>query len=132
MKINLVFLTSSLLMMTIKISKATPVLNSSLLLSEHDMGYTEPPCPKPFIDLPDQKCGYRAKSKLAAFLVSFLAGGLGIDWFYLSDGDAGYIIAGIVKLITGGGLGIWWLVDWIRILADGFPDGNAMALFMDM
>ena len=84
------------------------------------------------IDLPSQKCSYRAKSKLVVFLVSFLAGSLGVDWFYLSLGDTGYIIAGIFKLITFGGFGIWWLVDWIRILTDSFYDGNGMALFMDL
>jgi len=71
-------------------------------------------------------------SKLAAFLISFLAGGLGADWFYLSAGSAGYIVAGIFKLLTLGGFGIWWLVDWIRVLADSFPDGNGLALKNDM
>ena len=30
---------------------------------------------------------------------------LGADWFYLSDGSGGYIVAGIFKLLTLGGLG---------------------------
>jgi len=71
-------------------------------------------------------------SKLAAFLISLLVGGLGADWFYLSAGSAGYIVAGVFKLLTCGGLGIWWLVDWIRVLADTFPDGNGLALKNDM
>ena len=29
-------------------------------------------------------------------------------------------------------IGIWWLVDWIRILADSFPDGNGIPLRNDM
>ena len=89
-------------------------------------------CTKPYISTINSKCSYKGKSKLAAFLLSFFVGGLGVDWFYLSAGDAGYIVAGIFKLITFGGLGIWWLVDWIRILADGFSDGNGMDLFQDM
>jgi len=71
-------------------------------------------------------------SKLAAFLISLFLGELGVDWFYLSGGGAGYIVAGIFKMITLGGLGIWWLVDWIRILADAFPDGNGDPLRNDM
>ena len=89
-------------------------------------------CTKPYIDMGSSKCSYKAKSKLVAFLISFFVGGWGVDWFYLSNGDAGYIVAGIFKIITFGGFGIWWLVDFIRILVDGFPDGNGMELFQDM
>ena len=89
-------------------------------------------CTKPYIDQGDNKCSYKAKSKLITFLLSFLAGGLGVDWFYLSCGEAGYIVAGIVKLVTFGGFGIWWLIDWIRVLTDHFGDGMGMELFMDM
>ena len=31
-------------------------------------------------------------------MLSIWLGGLGADWFYLSNGDAGYICTGIVKL----------------------------------
>ena len=89
-------------------------------------------CIKPYIDLGNDRCSYRAKSKLVTFLLSFFTGGLGVDWFYLSDGYAGYIIAGIFKLITFGGLGLWWLVDWIRILCDSFYDGGGNPLFQDL
>ena len=37
-------------------------------------------------------------------------GELGIDRFYL-----GYTGLGILKLITAGGFGIWWLIDLILI-----------------
>ena len=70
-----------------------------------------------------QTCTYQQKSKLAAFLLSFCLGGLGADWFYLSVGNGGYIAAGVFKMLTLGGLGIWWLVDWIRILTNSFIDG---------
>jgi TM2 domain-containing membrane protein YozV len=74
------------------------------------------------------RCTYEQKSKLAAFLLSFFVGGLGADWFYLSVGNGGYIAAGVFKLLTLGGIGIWWLVDWIRILTNSFPDGQGVAL----
>ncbi|CAF1165870.1 unnamed protein product [Adineta steineri] len=73
-------------------------------------------------------CTYQQKSKLTAFLLSFFLGIFGVDWFYLSCGNFAYIIAGIIKLITLGACGIWWLVDWIRLLANAFQDGNGMPL----
>ena len=50
------------------------------------------------------------KSKVTALIISILLGEFGIDRFYL-----GYTGLGIIKLITGGGFGIWWLVDIILI-----------------
>ncbi len=75
------------------------------------------------------QCTYQQKSKLTAFLLSFFLGFFGADWFYLSVGNGGYIAAGVFKLLTFGGLGIWWLVDWIRILANAFSDGQGVNLF---
>ena len=55
-------------------------------------------------------------------ILSILVGGLGVDRFYL-----GYTGLGILKLLTGGVLGILWLIDIIRIAtgsllpADGSP-----------
>ncbi|MEN9989263.1 MAG: hypothetical protein RL508_242 [Actinomycetota bacterium] len=46
-----------------------------------------------------------------AWILSLLLGSLGIDRFYL-----GYVGLGVLKLVTGGGFGIWWLVDLILIL----------------
>jgi len=72
----------------------------------------------------DSICDYELENKTFMFLMSFFLGGLGVDWFILAKGNGGYIAAGVFKLLTGGGLGIWWIVDWARILADDFPDGN--------
>ena len=52
------------------------------------------------------------KSYVAALLLSFFLGGLGIDRFYL-----GYTGLGIAKLLTLGGLGFWALIDFILIAA---------------
>ena len=51
------------------------------------------------------------KSWMVALLLSFFLGGLGIDRFYL-----GYTGAGIGKLLTAGGLGVWALIDFILII----------------
>lgn len=85
-------------------------------------------CDHGWINLDNEICSYHQKNTLVAFLVSFFVGEFGVDWFYLSCGKAGYIVAGIFKLLTFGGLGIWYLVDWIRILAGAFPDANGIEL----
>ena len=50
------------------------------------------------------------KNWIAALLLSILVGSLGIDRFYM-----GYVGLGILKLITLGGFGIWWLIDLILV-----------------
>lgn len=50
------------------------------------------------------------KDPTVSVVLSVLVGGLGIDRFYI--GDTGL---GVLKLITGGGLGVWWLVDMFVI-----------------
>ncbi|MBP9852566.1 MAG: hypothetical protein QG629_674 [Patescibacteria group bacterium] len=47
---------------------------------------------------------------VAAVLLSWLLGGWGIDRFYL-----GHTGLGVAKLLTGGGLGIWSLIDLILV-----------------
>jgi hypothetical protein len=59
------------------------------------------------------------KSQLTAVLLCFFLGGLGIHRFYL-----GYTWQGIVQLLTLGGLGIWSLIDFIRILTGSLQPKN--------
>ena len=64
-----------------------------------------------------------AKSFNTTLILSILLGGLGVDRFYL-----GYTMLGVLKLITGGGLGIWWLIDVIMIATRKMTDAQGQAL----
>jgi len=48
------------------------------------------------------------KRQLTVLIISFLAGYLGLDKFY-----KGEVALGVVKLITFGGFGIWYIVDLV-------------------
>lgn len=51
------------------------------------------------------------KSPIMMLIISFFLGEFGIDRFMLGD-----IGLGIGKLLTGGGCGIWWLIDLCLIM----------------
>jgi TM2 domain-containing membrane protein YozV len=74
----------------------------------------------------EQAVGTPEKSQTTAFLLSWLLGWLGIDRFYL--GQTGL---GIIKLITLGGLGIWYLVDLILIGIGAMKDAKGNSLKWD-
>ena len=44
--------------------------------------------------------------QLTILIISFVAGYLGLDRFY-----RGEVALGIIKLVTLGACGIWWLID---------------------
>jgi len=60
---------------------------------------------------------------LAALLLSIFLGHFGIDRFYL-----GYTAKGLLKLLTFGGLGIWWAYDLIMIAVGKLPDADGQEL----
>lgn len=63
------------------------------------------------------------KSYMTALLLSFFLGVIGIDRFYL-----GYTGAGVGKLLTFGGCGIWALIDFINIAMRKMPDSDGLPL----
>lgn len=62
-------------------------------------------------------------SKLVTFVLCVVLGQLGIHRFYV--GKTG---TGILYLLTGGLLGIGWIVDIITIATDSFTDVNELPL----
>lgn len=63
------------------------------------------------------------KSRLAALLLCFFLGGLGVHRFYV-----GKIGTGIIWILTAGCVGIGWLVDFIMIIVGAFKDKNGLPL----
>jgi len=59
------------------------------------------------------------KSQVVAFLLCLLIGEIGIHRFYL-----GYTWQGVVQILTLGGLGIWTLIDLIRIITGDLMPKN--------
>ncbi len=76
---------------------------------------------------PEEKPGAEgSKKKLVALLLAVFLGWLGFHRFYV-----GKVGTGILWLITGGLLGIGWLVDIIRILTGSFTDKMGQPLVKD-
>lgn len=67
------------------------------------------------LSLNDEKWGtlssLQFKDPTVALILSIFLGTLGIDRFFI--GDTGL---GVGKLLTGGGCGVWAIVDWFLIM----------------
>jgi hypothetical protein len=76
---------------------------------------------KPMVDAQGRPAS--PKSRLAAALLCFFLGVLGIHRFYV-----GKVGTGILMLVTLGLFGIWALVDFIIILVGSFKDKDDRVL----
>lgn len=76
---------------------------------------------KPNFSTEQQEIGKPRSNKNAfvTLLLSILFGYWGVDRFYL-----GYKTSAIIKLLTAGGLGLWWAFDVLVILLGNMDDAN--------
>jgi hypothetical protein len=58
-------------------------------------------------------------SRLTALVLCIFLGGIGVHRFYV-----GKVGTGVAMIFTLGGLGIWWLVDFIMIAVGEFTDSE--------
>lgn len=58
----------------------------------------------------DELDTFKFKSPTLGRILSVILGSSGIDRFY-----TGNYLLGFLKLFTGGGFGVWWIIDWFLI-----------------
>lgn len=66
---------------------------------------------------------FSEKEWIVALLLSFLLGYLGVDRFYL-----GQVWLGVLKLVSIGGFGIWWIIDLVMIATGSMRDRDGLPL----
>ena len=107
---------------------------SCVSISKEEMGKKHCECHYPYVNeingdqhLP---CSYIGLASTDMFYLSLFLGWFGVDWMVLGRGEnLSYICIGIAKLLSFGGMGIWWMTDWVRIWEGNFRDGNGMPLY---
>lgn len=65
----------------------------------------------------------KRKSYVGTLAMAWFLGLLGVHRFY-----TGYILIGVVQLLTVGGLGIWTFVDVISLIMNKYKDVNGQEL----
>ena len=70
----------------------------------------KPAAPAPAAPAAAPAAGKKKVNWTITLIMSILFGSLGVDRFMM-----GHIGLGVLKLITGGAFGIWWLIDVIMI-----------------
>lgn len=64
-----------------------------------------------------------SKNWLVTLLLCIFLGEFGIHRFY-----TGHITIGVIQLLTAGGCGIWWLIDFILIVCGAFKTSDGSPL----
>ena len=82
-------------------------------------------CPHCGHPINDPTSGASPKSRLAAAILCFFFGALGIHRFYV-----GKVGTGILMILTLGGLGLWALIDFIIICCGGFKDSKGLPVIV--
>jgi TM2 domain-containing membrane protein YozV len=91
------------------------VLKPNTMVQHKDAGYPVQASTVPTV--------FSEKDWITAMLLSFFVGFLGVDRFYL--GQTGL---GVAKLLTGGGCGVWALIDFILIAMRSVNDSEGRPL----
>lgn len=98
------------------------------VVDEEPLDFTTLPLPKegeqqPAMATSNTNGSGSPKSKITALLLCLFLGFLGIHRFYL-----GHTMPGVIQLFTGGGCGIWALIDLVQIITGSMkdPQGNAL------
>ena len=63
--------------------------------------------------------------------VLVVAEGLGLGLLGIDHMYAGTWGAGVLKLMTGGGMGVWWLIDYVRVMANALSRSERGVLGVD-
>ena len=71
----------------------------------------------------DKPRAYKQRSWTIAFLLSLFLGFLGADRFYI-----GRYTSAVLKMLSLGGVGVWWLSDLILIASDWRKDAQGQPL----